>query len=523
MAESEQPEAVAHPITRRQLLSWSAVGLSGALAAGCSGGGLVQQGYAQSYLTRERLVVNPAPRTITDDRGVPTGYVGFLGTGIGAFVALWGVHDNNGLPSRITQSLYWENDPGTGTRAVFDGQGLPVRIEHEENGAFVLIVWEADRATFKFYQPSGSYIGGAVVSGETFQTTQTNDTEVVGLYTGEIDGLRDGVVSFTIGGRADDFMNSRPSRARTRQAPADGTLTDAQKTKALEIRSALSAWATTAQSAFAGRLLEAVARPIVEGKPSTLGETIVQTALAGTGLAPVFLRQGKPILDGLVTPFLILEVTGKLAGGTVAEFPETLGIAFQEVDPVAYRSSNALIAPRRDTDTTDIHGIAASRETGNVEVNGTIDANSNIFLSGTSAAGDLLEFTGQIDGTVIRGGRWKLRRAPGVTRDADGTWNGFRESVGRCEEQENSGEEGIFTNIYDLRSPGKFKFTYDAYRIPDRFQVFSENDLLFDTGGPVSGGQTVELTLSCLSTIIRVVVTAEEDGTAWEYTVGCPE
>ena len=523
MAESEGNVLAPVPMTRRQLLQWSGAGLAGAVAAGCSGGGLVRAGAGLGSPTRERLVVNPAKNPFADDKGVPTAYLGFLGTGIGSFVALWGVQDNNGLPQRVTQSLYWETDPRQGTRAVFDGLGLPVRIEHEENGAFVQIVWETDRATFKFYQPSGRYVGGAIVSGDAFQTTQSTDSEVVGFYSGIIDGLRDGIVSFTVGGRTDDFMNSWVGGPVSRQASSNSPMTEAQRTQALAARTALSEWASKGQADFAGRLLEAVARPIVEGKPSQLGNQIVETALAGTGLSPVFLRSGKPILDGLVTPYLILSVAQKLAGGTLADFPKGLEIAYKEAGPVAYRATTGLVSPQRDTDTTDIHGIAASRELGNIEVTGTIDADNNIFLSGTSRAGDLIEFTGRIENFVITGGRWKLRSAPGVTRDASGSWDGERELIGQCEQVEDSGEEGIFTNIYDLGKPGKFQFTYDAYRIPDRFQVFSENDVLFDTGGPVSGGQTVELTLSCLSTIIRVVVTAELDGTAWEYTVGCPE
>lgn len=525
MAETVRQGADAMPITRRQLLTWSAAGLSTGLVAGCSGGGLVGDGLGQNFLTRERLVVNPSRSTIMDDRGVATSFLGFLGTGIGAFVALWGVQDENGVPRRVTQSLFWEKDPRTGTRASFDGQGLPVRLEHEENGAFVLIHWESDRATFKFYQPSGSYIGGAVVSGDSFQTTQANDTQVVGLFTGTIDGLRDGIVSFTIGGKVDDPIDlSRPSRGRAsgRQAPVVAEMSDAQKAQALEIRSSLADWASNAQAGFAGRLIEAIGRPVVDRKQSTLGEAIVQTALAGTGLAPVFLRGGKPILDGLITPFLILQVTTRLAGGSVVDFPKGLEIAYREAEPVAYRAANALAAPRPDSDPTGIRGIAASRQTGNVELVGTIDASGNVFLSGTAASGDLLEFTGRVEDVRITGGRWKLRDAPGTTRDVDGTWDGRQSRVGQCEEQENSGEEGIYTNIYDLRNPGRFTFAYEAFGIPDRFQVFADNDLLFDTGGPVSGRARINLTLSCLSTIIRVVVTAEQNGTAWEYTVGCP-
>ena len=513
------------PLTRRTMLAWTGAGIAGAVAAGCSGGGLIADPFRDNVFTRERLVVNPKPQVFTQDRGVATSYLGFLGTGVGAFVTLWGVQDANGIPTRVTQSLYWDRDAGNGTRAVFDGQGLPVRIEHEENGAFVRIYWESDRATFKFYQPTGAYIGGAVVSGDAFETAQLPDSQVVGFFSGQISGLRDGIVSFTVGGNTDRSGNrsARLGGSGTRQQDTGSGLTEFQKTQALAATNALSAWATAAQAGFAGRLLEAIGRPVLERRTSELGTRIVRTALLGTGLAPVFLRDGKPILDGLLTPFLILQVAGKLAGGTVANFPKNLEVAYNDVDAVSYRAAAAQIDPRKDTDPTGIRGFAASRETGNVDLNGYIDSGGNVFLSGTTVAGETLEFKGLVSGTTVDGGRWKLRTAPGTTRDADGTWTGDQTAIGQCQQQQNSGRQGIFTNVYDVGKPGSFPFRFNAFNIPDQFQVFADGDLLFDTGGKVSGQRTVTLTASCLSTIIRVVVTADLSGTAWNYTVGCPQ
>ncbi|MFM7321508.1 MAG: hypothetical protein ACKO5K_08305 [Armatimonadota bacterium] len=513
------------PVTRRAVLAWTGAGIAGAVAAGCSGGGLISDPFRDNVFTRERLQVNTTRSVLTTDRGVQTSYLGFLGTGIGAFVALWGVQDASGAPDRVTQSLYWDRDPASGTRTVFDGQGLPVRIEHEENGAFVRIFWEPDRATFKFYQPGGAYVGGATVEGNTFETTQLADSQVVGFFTGTASGLRDGVVSFTVGGNTQQGTNrsARPAMRSTRQQEPPPGLDEATKAKALAATTALSDWAKGAQGGWAGRLLEAVGRPVFERKVSALGQRIVRTALAGTGLAPVFLRDGKPILDGLITPFLILGVTGKLAGATVANFPAGLGVSLAEIDPVSYSAANAQVEPRKDSDPTGIRGFAASRETGNVDLTGFIDSGGNVFLSGTATSGDLIEFTGLVSGTSIQGGRWKLRNAPGTTRDADGSWVAEQTPIGQCQDQQNSGRQGIFTNVYDLGKPGSFTFRYNAFSIPDQFQVFADGDLLFDTGGKVSGQRTVTLTASCLSTIIRVVVTADLSGTAWNYTVGCPQ
>lgn len=90
--------------------------------------------------------------------------------------------------------------------------------------------------------------------------------------------------------------------------------------------------------------------------------------------------------------------------------------------------------------------------------------------------------------------------------------------------------------------PGNMSFYYDAYSIPDRFKVFAvpmdsrlPDVLLFDSGYRGSGGcgyatvisgtggGNVQLTKPDGCIYIKVVVEAPCAGTAWEYSLSCPE
>jgi hypothetical protein len=83
---------------------------------------------------------------------------------------------------------------------------------------------------------------------------------------------------------------------------------------------------------------------------------------------------------------------------------------------------------------------------------------------------------------------------------------------------------------HDLgRTSGTFRFEFDALTLPDRFQIFYEGREIEDTGfvprpdDPDSGrgSRTVPFGPGP-STSVTVVVTGSEPGTAWDYTVECP-
>jgi hypothetical protein len=90
-----------------------------------------------------------------------------------------------------------------------------------------------------------------------------------------------------------------------------------------------------------------------------------------------------------------------------------------------------------------------------------------------------------------------------------------------------SGGQGTTRTRHALGlTPGLVRITYDMYGIPDRLDCFHKGVLVASTGGLVSGTGTLQWAYApapgdpawCL-----VVVSAPNSGTAWVYTIHCPE
>src|SRR4051812_12180491 len=91
-----------------------------------------------------------------------------------------------------------------------------------------------------------------------------------------------------------------------------------------------------------------------------------------------------------------------------------------------------------------------------------------------------------------------------------------------CNSLTTAGGTGVTETVHQLGvSSGTFDFSYDAFSIPDQFEVIYEGNTLLDTGS-VSGAATVPITYSGTSTEVTVRVTGPDPSTAWEYTVACP-
>lgn len=86
------------------------------------------------------------------------------------------------------------------------------------------------------------------------------------------------------------------------------------------------------------------------------------------------------------------------------------------------------------------------------------------------------------------------------------------------------GGGGVTSAVYELgQTSGTFSFTYQAFSVPDRFEVIYQGSTLIDTG-TVSGGATLTRTYSGTATFVTVIVTGSTSGsgTAWNVAVGCP-
>lgn len=84
-----------------------------------------------------------------------------------------------------------------------------------------------------------------------------------------------------------------------------------------------------------------------------------------------------------------------------------------------------------------------------------------------------------------------------------------------------SGGVGVTTTVHQLgATSGTFVFDYEAFSVPDRFEVIYMGDTLLDTGS-VSGGANPSLSYNGSSTLVTVIVTGPA-GTAWNYVINCP-
>lgn len=97
-----------------------------------------------------------------------------------------------------------------------------------------------------------------------------------------------------------------------------------------------------------------------------------------------------------------------------------------------------------------------------------------------------------------------------------------------CNASTSSGGAGVTTTVHGIGAAGptSFLFEWEAYGVPDQFQVFYEGALIHDTGvvgddiNEGTGSATLTLPAGT-STEVTVVVTGP-DGTAWDYRVNCP-
>ena len=110
---------------------------------------------------------------------------------------------------------------------------------------------------------------------------------------------------------------------------------------------------------------------------------------------------------------------------------------------------------------------------------------------------------------------------PSPTRTATPSPSPTGTLVQSCNVQTKSGGAGTTTTVHQLgKTSGTFRFDYQAYSVPDRFQVVYAGNTLLDTGS-VSGGSSFNLPFSGTSTTVTITVIGPS-GTGWDYVVNCP-
>lgn len=139
--------------------------------------------------------------------------------------------------------------------------------------------------------------------------------------------------------------------------------------------------------------------------------------------------------------------------------------------------------------------------------------------------------------TLSRGPRFTTNIANSIKSREE---KGFGENYGivrflektPCNLKTISGGYGVIPTLHSIgNKSGTIQLTYEMFSVPDKLEVFYGNELLFSTkefspDGFVSGSNTKNITYTYeekTGTEIEVIVTGDKIGTAWEYTVNCPE
>ena len=98
------------------------------------------------------------------------------------------------------------------------------------------------------------------------------------------------------------------------------------------------------------------------------------------------------------------------------------------------------------------------------------------------------------------------------------------ECAEQCPSTRESGGRGTYRFTIDMiLTAGTFPVYYQMYTIPDALTISYEGNVLFDTGGLVSGSNSFSLSFSGSSSKVEVLITAPNQGTAWNLFIGCPE
>lgn len=96
-----------------------------------------------------------------------------------------------------------------------------------------------------------------------------------------------------------------------------------------------------------------------------------------------------------------------------------------------------------------------------------------------------------------------------------------------CNQETHAGGDAPEINAHFLgQTSGQFVFTYDTYSIKDQLIVMYEGNTLYDTG---CVGTTGAVTLNYSGSVSKIVVDINPNcevgtsGTAWKYTISCPQ
>ncbi len=178
---------------------------------------------------------------------------------------------------------------------------------------------------------------------------------------------------------------------------------------------------------------------------------------------------------------------------------------------------------------------------------GTISMNDIRVELGFSSQSPFSLYTAETGGYVLLN-QCSTYRPNGSTPDSIAEWYSYNHTQqcpsGDCDVSENNGSGG--SGSYNIpitlgSTTGTVWLVFNAYSVPDKFQVIYDSTTVIDTG--FRGSSSYNSALNALgypnvsgagsgsasfykgtsTTTATVIVTAPLSGTAWEFTLSCPQ
>lgn len=554
----------------RRFMSMALLGMGATLLAACGGGG----GDANpAPITPSAPPLPPPVPTLTRDV-VVSSYAGSAtqpSFSIGNLrqdrIDLFGADNAGGdfIATEAAVKIVGESGAQNTYSVFFDQDGAPSRINDEANRRYVLVKRANDVTRFEMYDSANTFQSGfaivrngsgpqsvAMIKGVPVVASQ----QIAGQLRGAINGSF-AVVSEQNAGL--DTPQDLPAAMRSYLAvPASAARTTSSKPAA--------AGSTSPAPASLSSSLDVLIRTSAETYPiagavagglalvgSAAAIPVAQVALVGFGvaLAANTVRQAlnnqrdqipagdqrdmydsifgtvsepSPSAPSLISRLIdnatkqassIIQSGQAKLDGLADNFRSRSGAATDGLQ--AYLDPAGQPAPVSGPPVVDTTVVGSGVDSNNVQYRyrGTLGNGGNLRLVATPNSPGTASITldGTLDSNQVVSGSY----SDGTNT---GSFDGSAAPLGKCQTLTQSGGQGTFSYASDVGSAsGSVSFSYNAYTIPDAFTVTNADQTVFTTNGLVSGTGGDSFTVS--ASTVFVSVSAPNNGTAWDFVLGC--
>lgn len=437
-------------------------------------------------------------------------------------------------------------------RVFFDEFGQPKRIQDERSGEFTTATPIDRGLRFDTYSSSGNFVGGIAVmraaDGTYAVAPVLGSPALSGQVIGQLSGTLTGSFSVTPVENAGlgQFTPLPPALQAYLQANSGSK----SLLSGLESIAEVAAESYLVLGAVAGGAVLVAGGPVIAA-----GAVAASTAALvgfGTALTASLVRdgivsarqgipegEGRDMFDSLFGTYAGSMTTGQIVQNAVDEVRSVLetgrsrlnGLPTDVADFVtsAGNAAQDSFAQIRDFATqaapvdmapvvaTDVEGFGVDSQSRSYTYSGQIAPDGSIAMTGQSNGGsETINVNGRLDQDGnFDSGTYSTNTGGG------GNVTGSREDFGECAVVQQSGGQGTFSFSHDVGREGVVQFSRQAFNIPDAFDVFNAGSSVYSTGGLVSGVDNVSLPVS--SRFVSVNVSAPQDGTLWEYELGCAQ